>query len=100
MHSCQLGQVAGLLGGRRPKGSMQALPDLMRFSGSMVTEIGLVNENCTIMSKMNIAHQSIGILSASRCFASNMPITALDMPCAGICSAKLGQRETPLMYVA
>ena len=30
---------------------MQALPDLMRFASSMATIAGLVNEDCTIMSK-------------------------------------------------
>ena len=38
-------------GGRRSRGSMQALPDLTRFASSMATKAGLVNENCTIMSK-------------------------------------------------
>ena len=41
----------GPFGGRRPRGSMQALSDLMRFASSMATKAGLVNENCTIMSK-------------------------------------------------
>ena len=38
-------------GGRRSRRSMQALPDLMRFASSMVRKAGLVNENCTAMSK-------------------------------------------------
>ena len=41
----------GPFGGRRPRGSMQTLPDLMRFASSMATTAGLFNENCTIMSK-------------------------------------------------
>ena len=41
----------GRFGGRSSRGSMQALPDLMRFASSMATKAGLVNENRFIMSK-------------------------------------------------